>query len=69
MEINDSILRQEALLRSILSHQVAFANSIPLLFGANEELYKAYLETYNKHVKQATEFYLSDAASIQARDK
>ncbi len=56
--------RTEALLRSILAHQVAFANSMPLLLGVDDATAKAYSDNYNKTVEEATKLYLDTSSDI-----
>jgi hypothetical protein len=61
--MEESIKRQEALLRSILAHQIAFNQNISILLGSSDEAAKAYSEQYQKTVKEAISFHLNEAGS------
>ena len=50
--------RQEALLRSMLAHIVAFNQTAPLLFKLDEEQTTRYIETYKEVLQDAIDHYL-----------
>lgn len=60
--------RQEALLRSILAHQIAFNHSLPELLDIDENKHQNYLATYEKVFNDSLNHYLNEEILIKTKE-